>query len=218
MLDQFFSLVYSTVEYRGWHLWNLATVGFLITVVFTFLLQLPGLINQARIIWRNRSAEGIEALTFIIFLTYFAVFLVYAFSNRSGAGIINGFVLIWPQVFILVGVIRFKKFRKIDLLISCLMFTILFLTVFTSHKSLFFAIISVITFFGLLLQPIEMIRKKTSTNVALSLPLNFTVVTLAWTIYGFAVRDWYIGLASLAFCLIYIFTTVLWFRYRQVGT
>ena len=63
-MDWLFALIVSTPEYQSFG-WSLVFAGFVTTVVLTFGLQLPGLINQARTIWRNRSAEGVEMLTFI---------------------------------------------------------------------------------------------------------------------------------------------------------
>src|SRR3989338_4477602 len=135
-MDWLFALIVSTPEYQSFG-WSLVFAGFVTTVVLTFGLQLPGLINQARTIWRNRSAEGVEMLTFIAFFTYFVVFLVYAFSIRSGAGILNALVLLPPQLFILTGVARFKKFRKIDTFAAAIAVILFVSAVILSHKEIF---------------------------------------------------------------------------------
>ncbi len=214
-MERFLSFVMSTPEYQTFG-WNLIFGSFLVTVGFTFVLQLPGLINQAKTIWRNRSAEGVEMLTFITFFTYFAVFLVYAFLIRSGAGIVNVIVLLPPQLFILAGVTRFKKLRFIDMLATALGIAIFVLIlVLPQYKEIFFITASVAVFIGLLLQPVEMIRTKTSSNIALSFPINFAIVATVWTMYGVAINDWFLALASGAFALVYLFTTILWFKYRS---
>jgi len=214
LIDLFVRLITSTPEYREWG-WNIVAGSFLITVALTFGLQLPGVINQARKIWGNRSAEGIEMLTFISFFTYFAVFLVYAFSIHSGAGMINTFVLLPPQLFILAGVARFKKVRLVDMLAAIGGITLFALIITLPNKEIFFTIASVAVFIGLILQPIEMIRTKTSENVALSFPLGFSFVTFVWTIYAIAIGEWFLVGASGAFMLVYIWTTIMWFKYHS---
>src|SRR3989344_521759 len=205
-MDWLFALIVSTPEYQSFG-WSLVFAGFVTTVVLTFGLQLPGLINQARTIWRNRSAEGVEMLTFIAFFTYFAVFLVYASLIHSGAGMLNAFILLPLQLFILWGVVRFKKLRIIDMLAAVGGATLLALIIaLPEYKEKFFMITSVAVFVGLLLQPIEMFKTKTSANVAFSFPVNFAVVAAVWTIYGIAIDDWFLAGASGAFTAVYLLT------------
>lgn len=204
----------SMTEYRIWG-WNLSTISFLATVAFTFGLQLPGLISQARKIWKNHSAEGIETITFITFFTYFVVFFVFALSGRSAAGIINCAVLIIPQVWIVAGVLKFKQFRIVDAIVALLGISLFIISLISANKEIFYIIASATVFLGLLLQPITMIKTKTSTNISLSFPLNFAIVTGVWTIYAFAIKNWAIAGSSLGFELIYISMVVLWFHYRR---
>ena len=212
-MDWIVNFAMSTSEYQEWG-WNIIAASFLLTAVLTFVLQLPGLINQARTIWRNRSAQGVETLTFIAVFTYFIVFLVYALSIHSGAGIVNTIVLIPPQLFILAGIARFKYLRSIDTLAGLAGIVLFILIVILPHKEIFFTIASVAVFIGLLLQPIEMIKTKTSANIALSFPFGFMIVAAVWTIYGVAVSDWFIAGASGVFAFTYIWIIALWFKYR----
>lgn len=213
-MEGFLSFVESTTEYQGWGL-NAIAAGFVLTAVLTFCLQFPGLVSQARTIWKNRSAEGVETLTFIVFLTYFLVFLPYAFSIRSGAGVLNAIVLLPPQLVIVAGVARFKNFRFIDILAAIAGLALIIAAFVLPHKEIFFTITSVATFGGLLLQPIEMLRTKTSVNVALSFPLTFAFVTLVWAVYGIAISDLFLSGASAAFMCVYVWTATLWFRYHR---
>lgn|SRR3989338_8469517 len=213
-MEWFMNLIFSTHEYQGWG-WNIVSISFLVTAGFTFFLQLPGLVNQARTIWRNKSAEGVEMLTFTAFLTYFAVFFVYAVSIQSGAGVLNVLVLLVPQVFILAGIAWCKPLRTIDKL-AALAATLLFvLAVLLPRKEVFYTIASIAVLIGLLLQPIEMMRTKVSKNIALSFPLNFLIVAAVWTIYALAIGDVFLAGASGAFTLVYLWAVILWFRYRQ---
>ncbi|MBI2108796.1 MAG: hypothetical protein HYT93_01260 [Parcubacteria group bacterium] len=212
-MEWFWNFVISTPEYQHFG-WNLISGSFLITVGLTFGLQLPGLTNQAKTIWKNQSAGGIEMLTFIAFFTYFVVFLVYAFSIHSGAGIVNALVLLPPQLFILMGVARFKKLRKIDMFVAVVGIALFLCAVILSHKEIFFLIASVAVFIGLTLQPLEMVKTKTSANVALSFPFNFAIVAVVWAIYGAAIHDWFLAGASGSFAIVYLFTVILWFKYR----
>lgn len=208
-------LVLSTPEYRSWG-YNLATGSFLLTVALTFGLQLPGLVNQARMIWKNRSAEGVELLTFIAFFTYFAVFCVYAFATRSGAGMVNTWALLVPQIVILAGIVKYSQARWIDAVAGLAGLCLVALAVIQTEKQLYFTIASVAVFVGLALQPIAMTRTQTSKNVAISFPLGFAFVCAVWTVYGTAIGDFYIAGASFAFMLEYLAVVALWFKYREI--
>ena len=216
-MELLIEFVKATPEYQGWG-WNLVSFSFLATVAFTFFLQLPGLTNQSRTIWLNHSAKGVEMLTFIAFFTYFIVFFVYAVSIHSGAGVVNVLALIVPQLFILAGIARFKQMRTIDKLAALVGAVIFVLALVLPQKEIFFSIVSVGVFVGLLLQPLEMIRTKTSENIALSFPANFTIVTAVWTIYALAIGDWFLAVASAAFTLEYLLVVILWFVYRPQKT
>ena len=205
--------IVTTPEYRGWG-WNVITISFLATIALTFGLQLPSLINQAMTIWKNRSAKGVEMLTFIAFFTYFTVFVVYAFATHSGAGMVNTSVLLIPQLFILAGIIRFNNLRTIDVFASAAGAALLLLAIFSENKESSYMIASLVVFVGLLLQPIAMIKTKTSANVALSFPLSFASVCTVWTLYGVAVSDQYIAGVSFVFMFEYLWIALLWFRYH----
>lgn len=202
-----------TPEYQNLGL-NILTASFFITLCFTFFLQLPGLVEQARTLWRNRSAEGVDMITFITLFSYFLISLAYMFSVYSAAGIINSLALLPPQLAILWAIFTFKKMRPADWSVAAIGLSLFGAMLFSNLKETIFALVSVLVFIGLTLQPLAMIRSKTSANVALSFPRNFTIVTFVWTIYGLAIGDWFIAGSSGAFMLVHLTTTLLWFKYR----
>ena len=197
-------------EYQAWHILNLETGTFLITVGLTFFLQLPGIIAQVRKIWKNRSVVGVEPLTFIVFFTYSLVFLVYSLEKHVGAGIINRLVLVGPQILILAGLVHFGRLRRVDLGAALAGGILFLLTIaFPLQNEKFFSIASVAFFLGMLLQPIRMLRTSETANIAILFPIMFAIVCGVWAIYGWAIGDWYIAVSSCAFGTVYIWIACL---------
>jgi uncharacterized protein with PQ loop repeat len=210
------AVIVSTFEYQNFGL-NVLTISFLVTVGFTFFLQLPGLVSQAQTLWKNKSAEGVEMLTFIAFFSYFLVTLIYMFSISSVAGIINSLTLLPPQIFILAALFKYKKIRLIDVAVGAIGAVLVAGMLVPEWRAVIFTSASILVFFALLLQPLTMLRTKSVLNIAVSFPRNFAVVTLVWTIYGLTIGDWYVAGSSGAFMLVYLLTTVLWYRYRTLS-
>lgn len=218
MKEFFVNLIISTPEYRGVG-FNSITALFAITALLTFFLQLPGLYDQAKKIWKNKSAIGVNTSTFIIFLTYFLVFFIYSYSLPSGAGLLNSVVLFIPQVFILIGVLKFNTFNGSHCLTALVAVTLVITAMlFPNFREKIFSLTSLITFCALWLQPLEILKSKTAKNISRQFARNFLIVTVVWTIYGVIIKDLYIAVASVAFASAYGAMLVLWYKFRKEAT
>lgn len=209
-------LITSTAEYANFG-FNSITISFIITVLLAVFLQFPGLYDQARTIWKNQSAVGVNTNTFIIFLTFFLVFIIYNYSISSGAGMLNGVILIIPQAFILIGLLKFADFRLSYLLTILAGFIVVLLAAILSNfRKELFILVSSAVFVALWLQPLEMWKSKMVKNVSKSFARNFLIVSLAWVLYGIVIGDWYIASTSFAFATAYGAMLILWYKLQTV--
>lgn len=214
-MNELLKIITLTPEYQSFGL-NLITASFALTLFLAIFLQLPGLYDQARKIWKNKSAVGVNTGTFIIFLTYFLIFVIYSYSLPSGAGLLNGIILLPLQFIILAGLFKFSKPSWVSGLTALAATTLTMLALlFPEYREKIFTMISIATFGALWLQPLEMLKNKTVRNVSKSFARNFLIVALVWAIYGAIIGAWYISGASAAFASAYGVMLVLWYKFRD---
>src|SRR3989344_3987069 len=203
----------STPEFQFWG-WNLATGAFIVTVALT-LFQLHGLIQQARAVWKERKNADVSPVMFFTFFTYFLVFLSYSVSaaHRNGGGIVNTLILLWPQLFILAALVKFKPLNRSAILVAIGGIVLVAVSALTSYQMVCYYIAAVAMFGGLVLQALETIERKSVKGVALSFPLTFAIVTAAWVVYGIAIGDFLIGGIAFDYTSVYAWMVILWFAY-----
>ena len=214
MLVTLKEFVVSTQEYRGWG-WNAMTVSFVATLFLTIFFQARGLHDQVRTIWRNRSGDGVDVLTFVVSAAYFAVLIIYGFSIRSVTVLFNGFVLFPLYLPILVGLAKFKGFSALEWATTAVFLAVVMASAVLPWKGLFFLAVSFVVLAALALQPLAMWRTKNAANVSIRFAIGFLVASSFWIVYGLAIRDALIAGVSIVAASLYGLIGLLWIRYRK---
>lgn len=218
-----FEILRQTVEWQMWG-WNLATLSFLFTLVFT-LIDGWGYKKQGETIWEHESAESVSAITFFYAAGLCYSYSVYALFIGSIAVLFNGLVLGYNIIPILHGILKFKDMKKSEK-ICCMLFSLMIpAMLFLPWKGEMFFLFMSVGLASLAMQPLEMWRNKNAGDVDIRAMTVFVLGVFFWAVYGFFVgqspeaSSAEAGLIlqivnSIAF-LLYASVIVLWFFYRK---
>lgn len=201
------------VEFADWG-WNAVTIGFLGTVVFT-ILQSWGVIKQAIKIWKEKSGLSISVILFYYNLFGFSVALVYGLSSKSLALILIGSAMFVTHVPIIIGLFKFKEIKLSEEIIFIVLFMLAFINIFLPYKDIFFFGFNFGTILVLLLQPYEIWKNKNAGVIEIRLILVFLLSTIFWFIYGVAINDWVLKIATPCFFMLHSSIIILWYIYKQ---
>jgi len=116
--------------------WNAITVSFIGTIFFS-LLGTWGLVHQNRQIWQNRSGQSVSNIFFICSMFLFLTTLVYGIYIFSLAMIFNGLMRIIPHIPILIGLGKFKGFKKWEKIAFVVLSIFLAAMIISPYKGVF---------------------------------------------------------------------------------
>ena len=194
--------------------WNALTIGFLGTVLFTFV-EAWGVWQQKRAIWENQSGESVSVIWFSYFAALMAVMLIYGITIKSITLILNGLLLAILHVPILVGLWRFKGYTRTEKAMTACFLAAIAAMAIVPFKDWFFLLFTAGNVLFSLGQPYEIWKNKNSGVVEIKLLAVYLVSSLFWLIYAYAIGDWVLQILSPAYSVILTLTVLVWFRYRR---
>lgn len=196
--------------------WNTGTYVFL-AILCIVLLQALGLASQLRTIHIRRSADSVSIVNAAINFAYFWTLWMYGLSTlrfaMALAGLLNGVLF----AFILRAVSRYKPmWRGIEnsFLVGAYLF-IFTSAVYEQGRAELFSVVSFVTLFASVLQPIEILRSRQAGSVDVRLYGTFLVGALFWTAYGFSVDDLVLKIVCPIFALSHSIVIALCYMYRE---
>ncbi|MFH1047140.1 MAG: hypothetical protein V1738_02455 [Patescibacteria group bacterium] len=197
------------VEFREFG-WNVVTLTFLIIVIST-IVGVWGMWKQMRTIWRRRSGESVSVILFSYAVVYMSAGIVYGFQIGSLALILD---LPWAIVtFIaLLGLWKFSGSRIHETILAVIFLLAGIAMVCLPYRFSMYTGFCVGNCVAMTTQPYKMWRSGTRGSVDVRFLWTLVVTCAVWTVYGFAIGDWVVPFANLAYGLIALFAAVLWYR------
>lgn len=201
------------VELESWG-WNLMTLGFLGTVALT-LVRVWGYVHQWRRIWTERSVRSLSAPAFVYQAGASTCAVAYGASIGSLAMVLNGTVSLMLFTPVLVGISRFRGFRRAESLIAAMLAGLLIALLATSEKDFMYLLVMSGLMVTTWLVPLEILRNKDAGVVELRMIIASTLNSAFWLLYATAIGNWVLETINPVFLVSNVLTSVLWFRYRR---
>ena len=193
--------------------WNVVTIGFLGTVIFT-ILEAWGLWQQKKLIWENESGQSVSVITFSYGTAMFAAVLIYGISVNSVALSFNG-LLGFFHLPIIWGLWKFKGFSRTEKLLGIFLMVVVAVMIVLPFKDWFFLLLSFGTLISASMQAIEIWEEEDAGVVEIKLLAVFLLSNFFWIIYAFAIGNWILQIISPLFFVILTITIVLWFKNKK---
>jgi len=194
---------------------NVVTIGFVGTVIFA-LVEAWGLWEQNKTIWASRAGESVSVTWLTYFFAASCAYVVYGISTREIAPAFSGFVAGVLHIPILVGLWKYKGFKRWEkVLFSLFMFSLASMMLMP-FKDWFFLVFAFGTIISLVMQPIEIIQNRNSGQVEIRLLLAYLGSTFFWTVYAYAAHDWVLEIVAPGQFVTLAVTAIIWFVYRKI--
>ncbi len=194
--------------------WNLLTVGFTGTIIFT-IWGACAYLKQAQVIWTSRSAESVSVSMFSFITIAVLAMFVYGLHINSIAAMFNGSVIPLFVVPILVGLWKFKGFTLPNLVLCLSLLAALTAMIISPYKGEFFIAISLTGIIFMAAQPIEILLNRDSGDIEPRVHIMLIFRSGFWVVYALALEDKLIASLSFAYLTLFILTLVLIYRFRK---
>jgi uncharacterized protein with PQ loop repeat len=195
--------------------WNGMTYTFLATLFFSFI-QGWALIKQAERIFTDprRDAASVSAPMMSFLLFHFIAFGIYGYYGKSLAIMINS-LLFLLHVPVLVGIFRFKRLTKLELIFSIIPVVVPFIMMFASRRDVVFFASFIVAIIFIAMQPFEIWLKKDAGSVESKTYVAFLPGTVFWLLYAISIGDWVIVTLNPVIIVLFVATVFLCRKYRK---
>lgn len=200
------------IEVKNWG-FNQIVISSFFTMLFTFF-QAYGLIKQNQKIWRHQSGESVSVLLFFSTGAYFLAFIFYALDKNSLAMIFNSLLAIM-YIPIMIGLIKFKKFRLFESILCPLSFLFIPAMIITEEKdNLLFAflMLSLVMIFS---QVLEMISQGKTGSAEPKFIIIFCLTCFFWSVYAFSINNLVLEIFNTVAVLLYGSMLVLYYKFHR---
>jgi len=192
IFENFSELVKQTVEYQDYQLRGITAIGLILVIgTISSIIQGWGMIKQNSRIWKNKSGVAVPLTFFAFQFFYFMAYLIYGYSIRSGALMLNNLVGIL-YIPIIVGLIKFKlkehtSFKR-ELFVSPFLILIIPCVLFIKSEWALIAILVLAAgvFTHLI---VEILRRKELGNIEPKYIISIILGSLMWLWYGVEIDD-----------------------------
>jgi len=194
--------------------WTPELISSIGTIFFSTLIAW-GLVIQGVAIWKHRSGRSVYTPLFIFLTGTRIAALLYGISADSIPLIYNGIVTFFATMPMLIGLWKYKGFSRFEKLISWITITLNLVAWLSPYESQIFLLFSLVLLGFAFKQPWEIYKERSSGVVKLELLIVTFFNSGFWLAYGFLADKWVIKITSPGFFLVFLVTSVLWFRYRE---
>jgi len=205
-------LIRETIEYKEFGL-NALTISAIATILFTFL-RAYGVCEQAKEIYKNKSGEAIDTVFYFYNFFYYFIFFVLGIKENSLAIIING-SLSFIHIPVLLGLIKYKSFKKLDIIFILLMLIASSSVFYYPHKDQILFAFSCISLIVIIKQSKEFLRKRSLGNFSLKYLQVFFVTNLFWCIFFAATGQWLLEVACVIGTILYALILILQRKWKS---
>ncbi len=173
-----------------------------------------GLFSQIRKIWQKRSGASVSVGMSLFLMALSISAITYGWPNQMWPLVINGAVLGLGFGVIALSLRKFKGYnRREEEFFFALLLSLLSMLL-SHHLDRWYFVFSVGSVVALLLQPIEIWKRKSSGVVDVRLLWLFLASNTFWVIYAYAIQNWVLMALCPFYVAVLILTIVMWRIYR----
>jgi uncharacterized protein with PQ loop repeat len=218
LFDTIAALLQGTVEWKNFEqygFWNVNTLS-AIGVVVTTCMEVWGLWQQNRTIWRKRSGYSVSVAMFNYTAWYFLTCGIYGTYINSAAAAFSGYATTIVQIPLIIGLWRYKEFTWWE---KCLTFLLPLMPlgliiVPTEWRGVLFVSCSIGMILAMGAEPLELWKNKKTGAVDIRLFNVYLISTTIWMIFTLSVGDTPLIINQIIITIIIVVTVVLWYWYR----
>lgn len=200
------------MELQHWG-FNALTVSLVGTVVFT-CIQFWGMFKQTTRIWKNRSGASVSVLVFAFGTSAFFSAFLMGVEHRNFALIFNGSLCL-INLLVLIELGKFKGFSRTEIGMMVLLAVYTALNIILPYKDGMYFVLGMGQVASIGLQPVEIVRNKSSGMVEIRTLLSFYLSNYFWTVYAFAIGNWPLEIIGITAAVILTITIVVWWIYQE---
>ncbi|MBI3956561.1 MAG: hypothetical protein HY340_01075 [Candidatus Kerfeldbacteria bacterium] len=198
----------------AWWGWNLRTVSFSGTFVFT-ALQGWGLVKQSDAIWNGRSGASVSNPWFIFNTALFTTFFLYGLTRLDLPIIANGGALAVLHIPILLGLARFKGITRPQRQFGFGLGIVVAAAGIVRLLGVVYLIGCFVAIAFYALQAAEIVKNKSRGVISIKLLGSYLASTVFWTVYAYMSNDWVLKIVAPMFLSVLVVMIVLWLRYPR---
>jgi len=213
VLDFVLNIVEQTVEYRGFGL-NALTVG-AAGALALLLFEAWALIQQARTIWRDRSADILSTYWFGYTACFAAAYVPYGIAIQSGTLVFTCTVWSALHIPILWGIHKFRGYTAKETVTMGAFVLMVPVMIWLPWIDLAYLVFSVGMVYAFATQTWELWKEEKTGSLEIKLLAVYIVSTTFWTIYVFAINALALMILNPVILTITIATVTLWCKYKK---
>jgi len=201
-------------EIENWG-WNEGTYAFL-ALLFLSFWAMWGLWHQNKKIWDSESGESVSVINISYSLCFMTCTLMYGMEAQYLTLMIVGVTRISLIVPTLIGLYKYKNFKKVEWVMLTLFSVLIVITIISPEKMLLFFIVGLFGILAFILQPLEIFFRKKRGAVEIRLLWVVLMSSVLWSAYGLWVGgegNKLIAIMSPGFTIIALITIILWYKY-----
>jgi uncharacterized protein with PQ loop repeat len=208
------TLVGWSIEYQKWG-YNLLSCTAIATLFFSVLQGSMTFIQGGKI-REMKSALSVNVGFFGFRLWTFTSILIYGYMAHSLALLVNGFIQMSAQAFVMLQLRRHKKDgSRTDWRIAKWSAVIVPCTLLSGGNAGLVSVIAVATLIPLFRQNVELHKNEKVGALSGKLVASLNAASLFWTAYGFIVRDPVLMVFAPTAAALYLALGVQYIRYRN---
>jgi len=199
------------VEIQHWG-WNPIIITSFLTMCFT-ILQGYGVIKQGQKIWTTKSGKSVSTFPFFFSCFYFFAFLSYGLGKMSLAIIFNG-LLGFLYLPVIIGLIKFKKFKLYEKIILPATALVIPAMIITTKKDSFLFILLMIIIITVIAQALEIRREKSRGSVEIRFIIILLLTNIFWLTYSIIMDNWPLKIFNSLAIIVYLWGIYLYKKYK----
>ena len=199
------------IEIQHWG-WNPIIITSFLTICFT-IFQGYGIVKQSQKIWRTKSGKSISTFAFFFGCFYFFSFIFYGLEKMSLAIIFNG-LLGFLYLPIVIGLIKFKKFKLYEKILLPITALVIPVMIMTAEKDLLLFILLMVTLITIVTQVLEIRKEKSRGSVEIKFVVIFLLTNIFWLIYAFIIGNWPLEIFNSLAIVVYSWGICLYKKYK----
>jgi hypothetical protein len=180
------------------------------------LSEIWALVEQNRKIKKHKSGLALVNAWFIYFPFMFLACAIYGLERKSLA-LVASSIAAFFYIPIIFNLLRYNKRQKKDIAVFCSSASALVAMGVYNVKGLVFAGFQLIAVFILALEPIEILRARSTGVLDIRLIIVYCINTSIWLGYGLAAGDKLLALVTSLTLIVLSSIIIIWFWLRKGG-
>ena len=190
-------------------------VGTVIFITCHAISSFISLGRQARVIWKNHSAQCIPMEYVIALFIGFTMGIAYGWVNSLFFNLLSAVIRTCAVIMLFAAVFKVKKINVWQFFLFLVSIFVTILGFIPGYIEILFSFVLIIIYVIILRVPWEMLLKASRGDINLDGQILTIFGQVAWIIYGVYMEKPFVYKSYGAFLLLSVLTTYLWFKFPK---